>query len=112
MISDIQLARWKALLARPGDVEGVQLRRIAAQLVDEVQALRAEASGGGRQSAAQLSTALERRLADLSASGDDCPACHDAEARVAMARLREIAQGRWEVDAPQVTVGAAAVRRR
>ena len=82
-VTPSQLAAWRQTLlhvASPfGDPDPVE--EIAARLLLEVERLQ----GLSLQQAA----ALEKRLADLSVWGGECPNCHNAEARVAVAKLRK-----------------------
>jgi len=81
-ITPADLQRWRALLSR------------AMQLMDEVEVLVRECSDARRTFAGKAADALEKRLREVETyNPGGCQACHEAEARAFLARLRKIAKG-------------------
>jgi hypothetical protein len=98
-----QLAELRSEFAKGGleaSLLAAQLLEIVEKLQAQLQAAEAFATQSRRAVAAEEAAALSAHLATTAAAGKDCPSCHDGEARAAVARLREIADGGREEVAP------------
>jgi hypothetical protein len=87
------VASWRRVLHEDGDGEFVDptlAQDIAPRLMDEVERLPAELVRARREAAV-----LEKRLTDVSLNGGECPACHNAETRAALASA-EAPRGRMK----------------
>ena len=86
--SDLQALRQKLYAGDQLDAAG------ARQLLDEVDALRAELAGSRVEFAKKAAGALAKRLQAAAAfNRGGCPSCRDAEARAFLAKLQRIAEG-------------------
>ncbi len=87
-VSSAELDEWRQVLYEGRPVEPVVVRR----LIGEVTALWSELARQRAEFAAKAASALEKRLAAVAAyNSGGCPKCHDAEARVFLAKLKRIA---------------------
>ncbi len=88
-VSSADLDEWRQLLYAGRPVEATAVRR----LIGEVTALWSELARQRIDFAAKAASALEKRLAVVAAyNSGGCPKCHDAEARVFLAKLKRIAE--------------------
>jgi len=85
-----ELALWRRRLYLGQELDAATARR----LMDELERLDARLEAARVEFATKAALALEKRLEDIAAyNHGGCPACHDAEARAFLARLKKIVLG-------------------
>ncbi len=86
-----ELAAWRHQLYLGRQLAAAAVRR----LMDEVERLRGELADARVTFATKAAEALEKRLADVGTfNHGGCPACHDAEARAFLAKLKKVVKDR------------------